>query len=82
MTALSDEIKEIRREFAQQIFDRIKEEAYTMGVYHSTVHSLASLWLHKIAKEEGLLNREEYDNPEAHDFLLKRIKEFLVKYVK
>ncbi|MFX1364456.1 MAG: hypothetical protein ACFFCE_04880 [Promethearchaeota archaeon] len=82
MTALSDEIKEIRKEFIQQIFGRIKEAAHTMGFYRSTFHILASLWLHIIAKEEGLLNRGDYDNPETHDLLLKRIKEFLVKYIK
>ncbi|MFX1500766.1 MAG: hypothetical protein ACFFDH_07355 [Promethearchaeota archaeon] len=82
MTALSNEIKEIRREFVQQIFDRIKEAAYSKGFYRSTYHILASLWLHIIAKEEGLLNREEYDTPECHDLLLIRIKEFLVKYIK
>ncbi|MFX1500686.1 MAG: hypothetical protein ACFFDH_06940 [Promethearchaeota archaeon] len=82
MTALSNEIKEKRREFVQQIFDQIKKAAYTMGFYRSTYHILASLWLHIIAKEEGLINREEYDTIEAHDLLLKRIKQFLVKYIK
>ncbi|MFX1365921.1 MAG: hypothetical protein ACFFCE_19325 [Promethearchaeota archaeon] len=82
MTALSNEIKELRREFVQQIFGRIKEAAHTMGFYRSTYHIFATLWLHIIAKEEGLLTREDYGNPETHNLLLKRIKEFLVKYIK
>ncbi|MFX1363532.1 MAG: hypothetical protein ACFFCE_10970 [Promethearchaeota archaeon] len=82
MTALSDEVKQAQKEFIQQIFEEVKEFVHTVGFYRFTFHIFATLGLHMIVKEEDLLNRKEYDNLKTHNLLLKRIKEFLEKYIK
>ncbi|TKJ18905.1 MAG: hypothetical protein CEE43_16940 [Promethearchaeota archaeon Loki_b32] len=82
MTALSNEVKQARMEFVQQIFDEIRTAADSNRFYNNTFYVFSKLGLQQIAKQEQMLNTEEYNNLEARDILLKKVREFLTKYIK
>lgn len=82
MTALSNRIKQVRREFVQQIFDEIRVGSNSNRFYDKTFYVFSKLGLYQIAKREQMLNIYEYNNPEARDTLLTKIREFLTKYIK
>lgn len=69
-------------EFIQQIFDEIRTGASSNRFYSKTFYVFSKLGLQQIAKQEQILNPEEYDNPEARDILLQKIREFLIRHIK
>lgn len=82
MTALSNETKQKRREFIQQIFDEIRTKTDSNRFYSNTFYVFSKLGLQQIAKSEQMLKPEEYNNPKTRDILIEKIKGFLNKYIK
>ncbi len=82
MTALSNEIKQVRMGFIQEKFEEIKTSAESDNFYSNAFYVFAKLGLQQIAKQEQMLNREEYSDLEAKEVLLEKIREFLTRHIK
>ena len=82
MTAKSDEVTRARWSLIQQTFDKVYNVPSYSDFRSNTFCVIAHLGLQMIAKEEGLLDGEEWYDPECRDELLGKVKAFLIKYIK
>lgn len=82
MTAKSDEVQKARWSLIQQTFDKVCNVPSYSDFRSNTFCVIAHLGLQMIAKEEGLLDGEEWYDPECRDELLGKVKAFLIKYIK
>ncbi|TKJ20454.1 MAG: hypothetical protein CEE43_12310 [Promethearchaeota archaeon Loki_b32] len=82
MTAKSDEVKQARWSLIQQTFDKVCNVPNYSDFRSNTFCVIAHLGLQLIAKEEGLLNGEDWHNPECNEKLLEKVKAFLIKHNK
>jgi len=82
MTAKSDEVKQARWSLIQQAFDRVCNTSDYSNFRRDTFCVIANLGLQMKAKEESLLDGEDWYNPECKDELLDKVKAFLIKYIR
>jgi len=82
MVAKRDEVKQARWSLIQQAFDQVCNTSGYCNFRSDTFYVIAKLGLHMKAKEEGLLDGEDWYNPECKDELLRKVKAFLIKYIK
>jgi hypothetical protein len=76
-------ILEARRSLIQQAFNEIFAERDMNRFYSNTYCVFMKLWLLKKAEEEGIFNpKEDWFNPELRNILLKKVKKFLIKYIR
>ncbi|MFW9822421.1 MAG: hypothetical protein ACFFE4_05775 [Candidatus Thorarchaeota archaeon] len=73
---------QIREDFIQQLFDEVCNVPSYASFKSNTFNIIAKLGLQLIAKQEGLFESEEWNNPEKQDVLLKRIHQFLKNHIK
>ena len=50
--------------------------------YLHTYYVIAKLGLQRIAKEEHLFKGEEWINPHCKEYLVNKLKEFLIRHIK
>ncbi|MFX1297840.1 MAG: hypothetical protein ACFFD2_23715, partial [Promethearchaeota archaeon] len=82
MHGKSEAVKQARRELIQQTLDKIVETRDFNDLKRNTYVVLAHLWLHNKAEEENLFNLEGWSNLECKDELIKKIEEFLNRYIR
>jgi len=82
MTTKSYEVKLARWSLIQQTFDKVCNVPSYSDFRSNTFCVIAHLGLQMKAKEEGLLDGEDWYNPDCKDELLEKVKAFLIKYIK
>lgn len=78
----SNEIQRARWSLINQIFDQVRNVPSYSNLRSKTFCVIAYLGLQLIAKEEDLLDRDDWYNLECKDELLEKVKAFLIKYKK
>jgi hypothetical protein len=78
----SEAVLKARREMIEQTLDKICEPCDFWDLKSRTCVVLCHLWLHKIAKEEGLFELDEWAHPQLRDQLIDKINNFLIKHIK
>ena len=75
--------KEQAREFLkQQALNEICDISNFTHFYRRVYYVIAKYGLQLEAKEEGLLTGDMWSNPDCREALIKRVKQFLDKYIK
>jgi hypothetical protein len=82
MTQKSEAVLKARKEMIQQTLDKICETCDFWELKSKTFVVLCHLWLHIIAKEEGLFDLEEWAQPQQKDQLVEKIEAFLIKHIR
>lgn len=78
----SKEIKQKRKEFIQQVFDKIRNVPEYSDFYTHSFYVFASLGLFLKAKEEKFFENKDWNNLECREELLNEIYTFLKKYIR
>ena len=78
----SEAVKQARKELIEQTLEKIRETSDFRELKTRTFVVFAHLWLHNIAKEEGLFELDEWAHPELRDQLIEKIEIFLTKHIK
>ena len=81
MSQKSDAVQQARKELIQQTLDKIHETRDFRELKRSTVIVLPHLWLHNIAKEEGLFKLEDWAYPQLRDQLVAKIEIFVIRHI-
>jgi len=76
------EVQKARWSLIHQTFDKVYNVPSYRDFRSNTFCVIAYLGLQMIAKKEGLLDGEEWYDPECRDELLGKVKAFLIKYIK
>ncbi len=82
MVSKSYKCEQARRELIQQTLNKICRTRNFSDLRSRTYVVLAHLWLHIKAEEENLFKAEEWSNPKCRDELIKKIKDFLIRYIR
>ncbi|MFX1310228.1 MAG: hypothetical protein ACFE8C_11060 [Promethearchaeota archaeon] len=82
MSQKSEAVLKARRDLIQQTLDKICEPCVFRAFKKHVFVVLSHLWLHNIAKEEGLFDLEEWAHPQYRDQIIEKIEVFLNKYIR
>ena len=73
-------VEQIRKEFVEQLFNEICNVPSYSSFYSNSFNVVAKLGLQLKAKEERLFENGDWEDLGNRDELLKKIKNFLIKY--
>jgi hypothetical protein len=82
MSHESKGVKLARSSLIQQTLAKIRETRDFRDLKRNTFVVLAHLWLHNIAKEEGLFKLDEWEQPKFREQLIEKIEIFLIKHIR
>ena len=78
----SAENEQKRRDFLEEVVDRIRNVPEHDNFYLKAFYLIASFGLQIKAKQEKLFGNEDWNNFKRRDELIKKIEDFLEKYIK
>lgn len=82
MTSNMSEAQKARWSLINQTYAKVCNIQDHSDLRSNTLHVIMHLGLQLIAKEEGLLDGDEWYKPECRDELLRRVRGFLIKHIK
>lgn len=74
--------KQARNSLVEQALNEVRTIPKYSNFFLHTYYVIAKLGLQRKAKEEGLLETEDWNKEECKDALFERIKQFLIKYIR
>lgn len=75
-------VEQIRKEFFEQLFNEVCNVPSYSNFHSNNFNVVAKLGLQLKAKEERLFENGDWEDLGSRDELLKKIKDFLIKYTK
>ena len=78
----SEAVKQARRELIQQAFNEICDVPSYSSLYMRAFYVIAKFGLQLKAKEERLFETEGWDEPQYRVELLRKLKDFLNRYIR
>ena len=82
MNSNNQKIQQARELLIQLALDEICSEENFSDFHRHSYYVIAKLGLQLKAKEEELFERKEWLNPQSKDILIKKLKKFLIRYIK
>ena len=82
MNIISHTSEQVRQFLKQQALNEIYDISDFSSFYRSTYYIVAKFGLQLKAKEDELFSGDEWYDPAHRDVLIKRLEQFLNKYIK
>ncbi len=82
MTAKNEDVKQARQSLIEHAFEEICNVPSYSDFRSNTFCVIAKFGLHLKAEEEKLFKTRDWYAPECKGELLKKVKAFLIKYIK
>ncbi len=79
---MKNQIAQARNLLIQSALDDILSVEDFKDLYRHAYYVIAKLGLQLKAKEEQLFKGKEWSNPRCKEYLIKKLKEFLVRYIR